>query len=105
MGFTWTDDENDPANLYKGNLLFEVAMRYGLVENVDNWSFGPDEDSGLLNLWHASANLTFNDCGGLDLAAEYKAIHGTSISDRITGDCAATGESFLAKQGYVTQDP
>jgi len=136
MGFTWTDDENDPANLYKGNLLFEVAMRYGLkengytrsvphapmcacveqmpvvskadctdVENVDNWSFGPDEDSGLLNLWHASANLTFNDCGGLDLAAEYKAIHGTSISDRITGDCAATEESFLAKQGYVTQDP
>jgi len=75
------------------------------VENVDNWSFGPDEDSGLLNLWHASANLTFNDCGGLDLAAEYKAIHGTSISDRITGDCAATEESFLAKQGYVTQDP
>merc|ERR1711862_474191 len=83
MGFTWTDNEDDPANLYKGNLLFEVAMRYGLkengytrsvphapmcacveqmpvvskaackdVENIDNWSFAPDEDSGLLNLWH-----------------------------------------------------
>jgi hypothetical protein len=136
MGFTWTDDENDPANLYKGNLLFEVAIRYGLkengytrsvphapmcacveqmpvvskadctdVENIDNWSFGPDEDSGLLNLWHASANLTFNDCGGLGLAAEYAATHGTSISDRITGDCTPTVESFLAKEGYAAQDP
>jgi len=33
MGFTWTDDDNDPANLYKGNLLFEVAMRHGLKSN------------------------------------------------------------------------
>lgn len=33
MGFTWPDDDNDPANLYKGNLLFEVAMRHGLKSN------------------------------------------------------------------------
>jgi len=132
MGFTWTDNENDPANLYKGNLLFEVAMRHGLkengytrsvphapmcacveqmpvvsradckdVENVDNWSFAPDGDSGLLNLWHASANLTFNDCGGKDLAAEYEGTHNTSISDRITGDCATTEETFLHDKGYA----
>jgi len=134
MGFTWTDDEDDPANLYKGNLLFEVAMRYGLkdngytrsvphapmcacveqmpvvsradckdVENVDNWSFAPDSESGLLYLWHASANLTFTDCGGLDLAAEYQATHSASISDRITGDCAAVEEAFTAAESFVKE--
>jgi len=33
MGFTWTNGEDDFSNLYKGNLLFEVAMKYGLKEN------------------------------------------------------------------------
>jgi len=33
MGFTWTNGEDDLSNLYKGNLLFEVAMKYGLKEN------------------------------------------------------------------------
>merc|ERR1711983_755757 len=32
-GFTWTKEGNDPSNKYKGNLLFEVAMRYGVKEN------------------------------------------------------------------------
>jgi hypothetical protein len=32
-GFTWSDKEGDLSNLYKGNLLFEVAMRYGLKGN------------------------------------------------------------------------
>merc|ERR1711862_498400 len=32
-GFTWTDDDKDPSNLFKGNLLFEVVMRYGLKDN------------------------------------------------------------------------
>jgi hypothetical protein len=32
-GFTWTDNVEDASTLYKGNLLFEVAMRYGLKEN------------------------------------------------------------------------
>merc|ERR1711933_329011 len=31
MGFTW--EENTISGLYKGNLLFEVAMRYGLKDN------------------------------------------------------------------------
>jgi len=135
VGFTWTDDEDDPANLYKGNLLFEVAMRHGLKENgytrsvphapmcacveqmpvvskadckdveaIDNWSFASDADSGLLNLWHSSADLTFNNCSGLDLAAEYVATHGTSISHRITGECATMEESFLAGEGYAVQE-
>merc|ERR1719394_247967 len=33
MGFTWKNDEAHHSNLYKGNLLFEVAMRYGLKDN------------------------------------------------------------------------
>lgn len=33
MGFTWTNDSLDPSNIYKGNLLFEVAMNYGLKNN------------------------------------------------------------------------
>jgi len=33
MGFTWTNEKDNLSNLYKGNLLFEVAMRYGLKEN------------------------------------------------------------------------
>merc|ERR1712176_1708137 len=33
MGFTWSDDASDPSSLYKGNLLFEVAMNYGLKNN------------------------------------------------------------------------
>jgi len=31
MGFTWSD--GNLSDLYKGNLLFEVAMRYGLKDN------------------------------------------------------------------------
>jgi len=31
MGFTWSNDTL--SDLYKGNLLFEVAMRYGLKDN------------------------------------------------------------------------
>lgn len=135
MGFTWTDDEEDPSNLYKGNLLFEVAMRYGLkdngytrsvphapmcacveqmpvvskadckdVEATSSWSFSPDAESGLLNLWQSAVDLIFNDCGGLDLAAEYLTTHNTTISHRITGECAATEKSFLASQGFGVQD-
>merc|ERR1719297_128015 len=33
MGFTWTNGEDDLSNMYKGNLLFEVAIKYGLKEN------------------------------------------------------------------------
>jgi len=33
MGFTWTDNEDDTSALYKGNLLFEIAMKYGLKDN------------------------------------------------------------------------
>jgi len=111
MGFTWKDDEDDPANLYKGNLLFEVAMRYGLKENgytrsvphaplcgcleqmpvvsksdckdveaTNTWSFAPDEETGLLNLWRLVVDLVHNDCGSLDLAAKYLTTHNTSIS-------------------------
>merc|ERR1711862_859263 len=132
MGFTWTDNEDDPANLYKGNLLFEVAMRYGLKENgytrsvphapmcacveqmpvvskadcvgieADHiWSFAPDEETGLLKLWQAQADLTFNDCDGLDLAEYYSSIQEGNIDDHITGDCTAVEESFLDSQGYA----
>jgi len=131
-GFTWSDNVEDASNLYKGNLLFEVAMRYGLKENgytrsvphapmcacveqmpvVSNsdcvgvkanhtWSFAPDSESGLLKLWQSEVDLVFNNCGGLDLAEEYSNVHGKSISDRITGDCAAAEESFLTSHGYA----
>merc|ERR1711982_251554 len=33
MGYTWTKSSEDYNNIYKGNLLFEVAMRYGLKDN------------------------------------------------------------------------
>jgi len=131
-GFTWTDD--DSSGLYKGNMLFEVAMRYGLMDNgytrsvphapmcacveqmpvvsksdcvgvepTHIWSFAPDADSGLLNLWQSGVDLAYNDCGGKDLAAYYADIHKKSISHRITGECASAEKSFFAKQGYVTE--
>jgi hypothetical protein len=33
MGYTWTKSSEDYNNVFKGNLLFEVAMRYGLKDN------------------------------------------------------------------------
>jgi len=135
MGFTWKDDKDDPSSLYKGNLLFEVAMRYGLKENgytrsvphaplcgcveqmpvvsradcknveaTNTWSFAPDEVTGLLTVWQSAVDLEYNDCSGLDLASQYLATHNTTISHRITGECAAKEESFLASKGYAAQN-
>jgi len=74
------------------------------VEATNTWSFAPDEDTGLLKV-RQSIDLVYNDCGGLDLAAQYLATHNTTISHRITGECAAKEASFLASKGYAVQKP
>lgn len=135
MGFTWTDDEDNTSTLYKGNLLFEIAMKYGLKDNgytrsvphapmcscveqmpvvsradcmdatvTDNWSFTPDPDSGLLTLYQSSVDLVYNDCNGDDLATHYSNVHGSSISDRLVGDCEEPVASFAAT-GFSKEDP
>jgi hypothetical protein len=75
------------------------------VEATNTWSFAPDEETGLLNLWQSAVDLVYNDCGGLDLAAEYLSTHNTTISHRITGECSTTNESFLKNKGYAKQKP
>jgi len=73
------------------------------VEAANTWSFAPDEVTGLLTVWQSAVDLKYNDCGDLDLAAHYLATHNTTISHRITGECAAQEESFLASKGYAAQ--
>jgi len=73
------------------------------VEGDHIWSFAPDAETGLLSLWQARADLVFNDCGGLDLAAKYLNVHNTTISHRITGECATSEQSFLASHGYLQE--
>jgi hypothetical protein len=104
MGFTWTNDPSDPSSLYKGNLLFEVAMRYGLkdngytrsvphapmcacVEQMPVVSHADCKDLEATITWTVSKNewgyhlssstddITFNDCSGQGLAEHYETIH------------------------------
>jgi len=64
------------------------------------------EQIALINLWQSSVDLTFNDCGGEDLATHYETVHpGKSISNYITGDCEAPLASFLASKAKVVNDP
>merc|ERR1712176_13343 len=104
MGFTWKNDEADHSNLYKGNLLFEVAMRYGLKDNGYTRSlphapmcacveqmpvvshadykdleavhtyFVSVDDTSLLSITQ-EVDITFNNCGNKGLAEYYREIH------------------------------
>merc|ERR1719410_2218273 len=134
MGFTWTSDEADPSNLYKGNLLFEVAMRYGLkdngytrsvphapmcacVEQMPVVSHADCKDLEAVTTWSVSKNewgfhissstdaITFNDCSGQDLADHYATIHpGSTISDRVKTVCDNAESSFISGKGFIKDE-
>jgi len=66
---------------------------------------GVGEQIALINLWQSSADLTFNDCGGADLATHYETVHpDKSISNYINGDCAAPTTSFLSEKANLYKD-
>jgi len=134
MGFTWSDDASDPSSLYKGNLLFEVAMRYGLkdngytrsvphapmcacVEQMPVVSHADCKDLEAVTTWSVSKNewgfhissstdaITFNDCSGQDLADHYATIHpGSTISDRVKTVCDNAESSFISGKGFIKDE-
>uniref|UniRef100_A0A7S4QWB6 SbsA Ig-like domain-containing protein n=2 Tax=Ditylum brightwellii TaxID=49249 RepID=A0A7S4QWB6_9STRA len=132
-GFAWAD--GDINEKYKGNLLFQVAMKQnlydkgyvqnvpgapmcGCIEKMPVVSKAACTDVSVTEQWTASltagalslnidiTDITYNDCGGQDLAQHYSVLlGGGSLASYVVGEggCEQSTTEFLTEKYGITR--
>jgi len=116
-------------NKYAGNSLFNLAMSYGLMGNgyarevqgapmcgcVDSMpkvthagcsstevteKFSVQKKFGKLEIKQSGVDISFGDCGGKTLNAEFEAKYGRKVINNLLDDCSNGEARYLATKGY-----